>query len=203
MVDLNSIKLFFCDVETTGIDPKVNGITQIAAEIGTLGLDGIYKRSDTLDFPVAPFPNDVIEPTALEVQKRTREEIALHPAPLMVYRKLLDVLSDRVDRFNPKDKLFFVGYNSPFDNSFMREFWAKCGDKYFGSFFFNPDICVMRMAVDFLRFKRVSMTNFKLVTVAREMGIEYDETTLHNAVTDIAITRQMYFTMARHGDANR
>ena len=37
---MNLVKLFFCDVETTGLDPARNGITQIAGEIGYLRPDG-------------------------------------------------------------------------------------------------------------------------------------------------------------------
>lgn len=194
-VDGKSI-LFFCDTETTGLDPKRHGITQIAGEIGELE-GGAYKALYGFNYKVRPFDADVIEDEALRIQGRTREQIAGYDLPHEAHKRLTETLESCIDKFDSKDKAFFIAYNSPFDNSFMREFWLKCGDHYFGSWFWNPDICVMRLAAQKLLPERLRIENFKLGTVARALGIDYDEKALHNAFTDVSITIQMYLKLIR------
>ena len=189
---MDTIKLFFCDVETTGVDPKGNGITQIAGEVGYLSEE--YKVMQTFNFNISPFPDDVIDPTALEVQKKTLNDVMGYPEPRSVFRQVHDIACGFVDRYDKKDKLFFVAYNSPFDNQFLREFWGKCGDKYFGSLFWTPDICVMRLAANHLMRQRDTLPNFKLETVAGLMGVSASGD-FHDANTDIQITRDIYLKL--------
>lgn len=199
---MDTIKLFFTDTETSGVDPKKHGITQIAGEIGTLTRDGAYHVLNTFNYPVSLFPGDIVDKAALDVQGADIEEVMRRPPPDEVYRQLSGILTNHIEKFDKKDKAFFIAYNSPFDNQFMREFWTKNSDSYFGSWFFNPDICVMRMAAHALKFERHEMQNMKLATVAQKMGIEYDENTLHNAAIDIAITRRIYLMLTNsvHAD---
>lgn len=196
---MNCVKLFFCDVETTGVDPLRHGVTQVAGEIGYLRPEGEYDSKTAFNFPVAPFPGDAIEQSALDVQKKTRAEIEASPAPAEVFRKLKRIAEGHVDKYEPTDKLFFVAYNSPFDNAFMREFWRKNGDRYFGSLFWTPDLCVMRLAAERLRFDRDRFANFKLATVAEALGVmgAFDGASLHDASTDIRLTRDIYLKLTK------
>jgi DNA polymerase-3 subunit epsilon len=50
----------------------------------------------------------------------------------------------------------------------------------------------MVLASEYLLEKRVAMENFKLMTVARAVGIEIDESKLHDAQYDIELTRTIY-----------
>lgn len=50
----------------------------------------------------------------------------------------------------------------------------------------------MLLAAYVLRERRPHMPNFKLMTVARELGIEVDESRLHDAEYDIELTKAMY-----------
>ena len=50
----------------------------------------------------------------------------------------------------------------------------------------------MVLASEFLKNKRHGMKDFKLMTVAREVGIEIDEAKLHDATYDIMLTREIY-----------
>lgn len=56
------MKLFFYDLETTGVNPGRNGIHQIS---GMIVVDGEVK--ETFDFKVRPNPKATIEKSALEV----------------------------------------------------------------------------------------------------------------------------------------
>jgi DNA polymerase-3 subunit epsilon len=89
--------------------------------------------------------------------------------------------------------MFFIGYNShSFDMPFVRQFFSKCKDRYFGSWFHYPSIDVMILAAEHLKSKRRWYPDFKLSTVADRMGIEVDKSRLHDALYDIELTREIY-----------
>lgn len=193
---MNLVKLFFCDVETTGLDPARNGITQIAGEIGYLRPDGSYDTKTAFNFNCAPFGQDMVEKSALDIQKKTAEEVSAYPLPGEIFKKLKTIIEKHVEKYEPTDKLFFVAYNSPFDNSFMREFWRKNGDKYFGGLFWTPDLCVMRLAAEKLKFNRDTFPNFKLQTVAAALDVKIEGGgEFHDASYDIALTRDIYLKL--------
>lgn len=183
------IKLFFEDTETTGVDFHKNGITQIAGMI--YFLDKEYVKKAEFNFSVKPFDTDEITEKALEITKKTREEIMGYDPPLTVYNKLTSLLGEHCDKYNKQDKFFFVGYNSRFDYDFMRKFFEKCGDQYFGSYFFFPPIDVMNSAIQNMIKRRHILPNFKLGTVADHLGIKV-EGDFHDAMKDIEITRLIF-----------
>lgn len=160
------IKYCFIDLETTGLDPVKHGVIQIA---------GIIPESDSesteFDLEVRPHEMKLVEPDALQVNKRTKDEIADFRSPMDVHVDLCDLFGSRVDKFDPQDKMFFLGYNVRFDYDFLWQWFLECGDKYFGSWFWNPPIDVMQAAIIHLQDRRAQMENFKLVTVAKELGI--------------------------------
>jgi len=179
------MKEFWCDVETTGLDPQKNGIWQIAYLIH----DG--DRDINREFKIQPFPTDEIEDRALEVGGIKRDDLkTFHPA-IKVYRALLADLGTIVDKYDQRDKMLFYAYNAAFDNQFLRSFFVKCGDKYFGSWFWFPYLDIMTLAMYYLKDRRSQMPNFKLATVANELGIKIKDENLHNASYDIEITRKI------------
>jgi len=50
----------------------------------------------------------------------------------------------------------------------------------------------MVLAAEHLKERRGLMADFKLKTVAQFLGIEIDESKLHDAVYDIKLTREIY-----------
>ena len=103
------------------------------------------------------------------------------------------MLGRHVNKFDKKDKFFLVGFNSSsFDNAFFRAFFVQNNDNYFGSWFWSSTIDVMILAGQFLMKVRHLMTDFKLKTVAGTLGINVDETRLHDAYYDIELTRNIY-----------
>jgi len=51
---------------------------------------------------------------------------------------------------------------------------------------------VMVLASEYLADVRIGMENFKLMSTARAVGIEIDESKLHDAEYDIELTRNIY-----------
>ena len=182
------MKLFFFDLETTGVDSKRNAIHQISGEIV---IDG--KSIEKFNFHVRPFDDAVIDEKALQVGGVTKEQIMAYPVGYQAYQELIAMLSKHVDRYDRKDKLFLVGYNNAhFDNQFLREFFLKCGDIYFGSWFWANSIDVMVLASWYLADERANMTDFKLSTVAKHLGIDVKDADLHDAYYDIWLTKEVY-----------
>jgi len=181
------MKLLFIDVETTGVMHWRNGIHQIS---GIVEIDGEVKEE--FDFRVRPNPKCTIEAQALTVGNVTESQILEYPPMEKVYKELSDILSKYVDKFKKTDKFFFVAYNAHFDNAFVRAFFKQNGDDYFGSWFWSNSIDVMVLASDKLKDKRAEMVNFKLMTVAKSLGIDIDESKLHDSMYDIQLTRDIY-----------
>lgn len=77
---------------------------------------------------------------------------------------------------------------------------VECGDKYFGSWFYPNCMDVYVMVTPFLMGVRNDMENFKLMTVARTMGIEIDENKLHDATYDIELTRDIFYKIINKMD---
>lgn len=189
-------KLLFFDLETTGVKFWRNGIHQIG---GIVDIDG--QEAERFDIRLAPNPAATIEQEALDVAGVTLEQVQPYQPMEDGYRQLVGILSKYVNKFDKRDKMYLVGYNNAgFDNSFLRALFQQCGDKYFGSWFYPNCMDVYVMVTPFLMGVRNDMENFKLMTVARTMGIEIDENKLHDATYDIELTRDIFYKIINKMD---
>ena len=184
-------KILWVDTETTGTDPGKNGIIQLA---GVLEING--NEISTFDYKIQPFPEDVIEDSALAVNGFTREELNGFMPPHDARVAFVKMLSTHVDRYNKRDKFFFAGYNGIFDLNFIHAFFKKCGDPYFGSYVWWPSVDVSVMAGHALMGVRHELPNFKLETVAAHFGIQ-PQGEAHDAMTDIRMTKAIYDRLLR------
>ena len=180
------IKKCFIDVETSGLDPELNAILEIG---GIIEYSGVYKE---FSLKCRPFEKDEITVAALEVNRLTMDNIVNFPDPKDTYLKFTELLAQHVDRYNNRDKFFFIGYNANFDNQFLRSFFKKNESNYFGSWFFYPYIDVMTLAAYYLMKERHKMKSFHLVTVAPYFGIDVDLEKAHGALYDVKLTRDVY-----------
>lgn len=182
------MKYLFYDLETTGVKYWRNGIHQIA---GIVVIDG--EEKERFDIKVQPFEKCVVEDEALAVAGVTREEIAKYTPCAEGKVELTRILNKYVDRFNKTDKFHLVGYNNRyFDDQFLRKFFEYNDDTYFGAWFWADSLDVMVLASYALREERSAMKDFKLGTVAREFGIDFDDEAAHDAFYDVEITKQIF-----------
>lgn len=188
LTNMNKIVKMFYDLETTGLEEGKHGIHHISGCIEVN--DEVVEK---FDFKVKPFPKAVIEPEALAVGKVTLEQIMAYEPMEKVYKKMLIMLGKYVDRYNPKEKIFLVGFNNAkFDDPHLRKWFEQNGDTFFGSWFYGEALDVRILAAQYLKDRRANMPSFKLVRVAKEIGIEVDEDKLHDAEYDIYLTREIY-----------
>ena len=199
----NEQKIIFIDVETTGVNPERNGLTQLS---GCVQIDDEVKES--FDYFIRPFPKDEIEIAALEVTGFDRRQFLLpdHPDylavdgqnfedPRDIYDRMAAMLGKYVNQYDKTDKFQFVGYNAhSFDMPFMRRFWEKNGNRFFGSWFWYPCLDVMLIWAQILQPHRAELSNFKLATVAKHCGIKVDDTRLHDSQYDIEVTRELWLS---------
>lgn len=183
------MKLFFFDLETTGTNRDIHGIHQIS---GAIIINGVLKES--FDYKVCPAPNSVYDPKALTVCDKTEAEIRAYPHMHTVYPTVLAMLCKYVDIDDPDDKYFIAGYNcQKFDaGHFAKWFKLNNGLKYFLNLFWSTTIDVMILATHHLMESRSLMENFKQSTVAKFLGIDVDDSKLHDGKYDIAICIKIY-----------
>ena len=182
------IKHIFLDCETTGPDYQRNGLYQIG---GIIRYDKVYEE---FEFQCDIFAEDEIDPMAFD-PKNTNvqpEDLMEYPDPLDTYNNLIKIFSKHVDKFNKNDKMIFVNFFASFDYDFLRRWFESNGDKYFGSWIFNPPLGLESLAMEYLKDKRATMPNFKLTTVCKELGIPVDEKKTHTALYDASLALLLY-----------
>lgn len=179
-------KKLYLDLETTGLDPEKSGIIQIAGIIDP----GEGVMPVEFDYYMRPFRNDVISEEALAVTGKTLMQVMNYPDARGVHKQLTTMLGKYVDRYDSEDKFLLCGYNSTFDANFLRAWFTKCGNTFFGSYFWHPPIDIMAVAGWVLQNERHSMENFKLATVAAHLQLPIPEN-MHDAMADIVLTKEI------------
>ena len=176
-------KVFWFDVETTGLNPVDHDIVQLALLIEID--DEIVESKNML---MQPFDYSTIDLEALNKQGRTVEEIKTYPNPKKVYPELISVLEKYVDRYDKTDKFHNGGYNSKFDMDFLKQYFIKNGDIYFGSWFNYRSIDPLPLLHLLDGIGHISLPDYKLETVCKHYKIPLKA---HDALSDITATREL------------
>jgi len=185
-----TLKMCFIDTETSGTDYKKNALLQLS---GIIEIEGQVKEE--FNFYIKPFPFDEIIDESLTINNFTKEMIYNPPfmEPKKIQKEFTLILEKYVNRYDKYDKLFLCGYNShSFDSPFLRYFFEKCGDNFFGSYFWHPGIDMMLVFARLLINKREQFENFKLPTIAKYCGLNVDPNNMHDAMYDVKLTRDLW-----------
>lgn len=181
------IKVFY-DTETTGVNYKQNSIHQLSGYV-----DINNEIVEEFNFRIRPHQKAKIDPVALKIANVTEEQIMKYPFAEDVLECFEGVLGRYVNRYESGDKIHLVGYNNrSFDDHFLRMMFELCGNRFFNAWFWSDTIDVMVLASFYLRNRRSRMPSFKLSRVALELGIEIDESKLHDSMYDVELTRKIY-----------
>lgn len=193
-------KVCWFDVETTGLDHLRNGIIQLAMMVD---IDGIVEEE--FEFKILPYKGDVIDEEALKHNGLTIEMINTqieYRNPVQVLSLIKNKLGKYVNRFDREDKLAPAGYNPDFDIRFLKKFWEKGGDKYFGSFFNYYMIDPFRLLLILRHIGLVELEKYDLSTACAYFGISFEKRA-HDAFSDIKATRELYYILVREFLTNR
>lgn len=185
------MKILYIDTETTGLDPKANDIIQIS---GLVEIDGNIEEE--FDIFMQPYDYSSVSQQALAIHGNSIEKIKTFQEPHKAHTELINLFSKYVNKFssNKSDKFVCCGQNVRFDMDFMRQFFVKSGDPYFGSWFDYHCIDLMALT-SFLKYAGVlNVPNLKLETVAKHFGHEFNA---HSAIDDIRMTRQLIKELAQ------
>lgn len=183
------MKYNLLDTETTGTDTKLNHLFQISGRI----LDENLKTLRTYNFKFRPHSLEHWTEEALAKTGMTIESLkALPMSAIEAYQKFEELCGAYVNRYDKKDKFFLVAYNAKFDSEFIREFFTIHGNPYYGSFFWNPPICVMQKMAWLTAPIRASLPDFKLGTICKIAELGWDESKAHDADYDIEKTLELF-----------
>ena len=178
-------KIIWIDTETTGTTEK-HGVIQFTAKVVVNN-----TALDSIDMKIQPFKEDLISDEALEVNKITREELFSSErfTPQQAYKAIIGICQKHIDKFDKKDKFIWKGFNSRFDMDMTRALFTKCGDKYFGSWFWFPPADIMGLAMHLLQRERGKLIDFKQRTVWEylhpDLKDKYKEEEWHDALFDV------------------
>lgn len=187
------IKYLVIDTETGGLDAERNPIIQVAAQIyhDDVLISGFNEK-------MRPEEWHYCDPVALEVNRTTVEELKTYQSQKEGYDKFIKWLDAHINKYDSSDKFYQVGYNiHHFDAQFLRKWFLVQNNQYYGSYFYNPPIDAMLVAMFACVGQRQNLDNFKLVTVCKSLGIKVEDEKLHDAMYDVQITAELFFLLKK------
>jgi len=178
-------RMLYIDTETTGLDPEKNGIWQIG---GIIEIDGAVKDKFNLVF--APGVGDVVDEYALKMSGYASEEAlrAINNSSNKAFNYFISILEKHISKFDSKEKFTLCGYNVGFDDGFLRSWFKKNHEKYYGSYITPYKIDVYTLTALLWGHDKLSTPKLKLEVVAEHLGIEIKA---HDALSDIEATQKI------------
>lgn len=176
-------KLLFLDVETTGLNSYNCAIVQI---YGIVRINGVIKE----EFEIRMRPHRGAKIDVNSNFNRNKKVVS----PERGLEILISKLEKYVDPYNRRDKFFIVAYNARYDTDFIRAWFTRNDNQWFGSYFWHPSMDVMHMALEdmYKRNTRHEVDNMRLGTVAQYYGLRVTESSLHDAKYDTRLTKDLY-----------
>lgn len=180
------MKLLWLDTETTGLNKDKCDIIQLS---GIVIIDG--EEKERFNFYCQPVNWENIEPVALEKTNMTIEKLKTFPMPQELYTNFRNILDKYIDKYNKGDKFYLAGHNVQFDLDFVKTFFNKMGDAYFGSYFWYRTVDLMALSTILHTAGLINLTSWKLDEIAKYLEIPVDEN-LHDSSVDVDLTRKCF-----------
>ena len=179
-------KFIYLDTETTGLNPEEHALIEVAA---VLVIDGKEVSSIALDINPFSYTRAIrITDAALEVHGLSHEELEMHSSSEHQFKEFIRWLDKYVDKYNKKDKLTIVGYNTHFDIGFLQAWFRDNRHKYYGSYFSHRDVDIFALIKLLYAFGFLPLEDLKLSTVSNYYGIDFKP---HSAIQDVRALRQL------------
>lgn len=134
-----------------------------------------------------------IDEKALQINKRSREEIASFQDYDKAFAEFISWLDQYIDEEVKWDFLTPIGFNSSqFDIPFLKEWFSTYDEEYHGYFGYK-DVDVFAFVKVLKHFKKFESKNDQLKTLCKLYGIKIDA---HEAMSDIEATRELFEVLA-------
>lgn len=166
---LSEKPLAFCDVETTGLDPRMNEILEFAA----------IKGYETLVIKIKPRRMATAHPKALEVNGYNEAEWADAEDISTAAPKIIDFLRDAI----------IVGQNVGFDVAFIEDFLKEAGITERIDYH-KIDVC----ALSYVLLTHKGLESLSLKSVCEFLGLE-PEPDKHRALAGASTCKRVYETL--------
>lgn len=185
---INPNKIFWYDLETSGLKFKENAILSLS---GIMEIDG--KIVDDINLTLRPFKGDIIVQEALDINGFTMEQIKTFDHPEVAFRKLIKFFSKYINRYDKNDKFTLAGYNIvKFDIPFLEMLFKKCNDNYFGSWVNGEPLDIYQFVLIMKKLGVVKSKSTKLELIAQDLNIPLNA---HDVKEDILATRKVYYEL--------
>lgn len=179
--------LLYIDTETTGLDTATCSIWQLSGYIS----DTATGVSDSFDYKMRPYRNEIISKEAAAKTGVTQEELDSYPSQSEVFSSFTALLGKYVDLEDWNQRVTPVGYNVSFDLDFLRSWFTfNNSATLFSKNIYFPGIDVMYLAAYYLLGERSKMRNFQLSTVYEKLTGK-SLANAHNAMADIDATKEL------------
>lgn len=182
-------KMFFVDLETTGLDKDKCGIHEIS---GIFRVNG--KDVGEFDRKVCYHAFAEVNASSLAISGVTQSQIMRYPKMDVVYRDLVSEMAKHVDMTDPKDKYILAAYNGgELDKPFLKEWFRRNnGAAVFKAMFHSISLDIATLAISYMIRHSIRPANLKLGSVAKVLGIEVQEDMLHRGFYDAYIAQKVY-----------
>lgn len=172
------MNLCYLDCETTGLDPAINAIVQVA---GIVEIHG--NVCEEFNIKMRPESWHKVEQKALDINGITHAQLASFGSQEEGRNLLKELLK-------PYGKLTLCGYNVGFDKGFVQAWLGQS----FRFFFEYKPVDVYSLAYLFAETFGWPVANHKLATICQHLTIPIEA---HDALSDIKATRVMFLHMQR------
>jgi DNA polymerase III epsilon subunit-like protein len=175
--------ILFLDFETTGLDPKINGIIEMGYMIESRG-QVICERC----YQIRPYDDQVIDPQAMAIHNIDLSNPALMDPSYVFELFLMDVTKHA--------RLDFSAYRADFDWGFLEAYWKRNLKNKITDVFTGRVLDPRALLHNMHQWGLINLENYKLVTAAEAFGIPLFKA--HSALDDIQATRDLYNKLKKY-----
>lgn len=179
-------KMFYFDVETTGLQAGFNEICQIGIILDIEG-ETVWEYESIVRpcFPCRIHPG-AVETHGITLNRMRYEGIGQRD----LHFTICNNLNRYIDKYDTEDKAFPSAFNGLFDYQFISALWHSCNDSYLGSYLnhriFDPLAYFRILACKY----GWNLPNMKLSTIAEHLGIPI---LAHDALSDTRALRKLVY----------
>lgn len=194
------MKVLWCDTETTGLKTENSGAFQIAM-LYKHGLPKtkVWERLFFLN-PLDEEKGILYHESAAQVHGYTKEQIEAFDKAEIVMPKIAEFFNLYCRSFSEEgefEKLYFAGYNCPFDWEQLDALLRRYTNYKMTDFFHEKTLDVLEQVRRATEMGIINTVNQKLGTVCKSLAVPLENA--HDAMGDITATRNLGVVLQRKG----